>query len=67
MTGGDPPISQNFGKFPLTEILFLYKSVPPLILECNPTNLSIPLFQPAIKCSKLTIEAVEQGVKYVQS
>ena len=23
--------------------------------------------QPAIKCSKLTIETLEQGVKYVQS
>ena len=26
-----------------------------------------PTAQPAITCSKLTIEALEQGVKYVQS
>ena len=28
---------------------------------------SFELIQPAITCSKLTIETVEQGVKYVQS
>ena len=26
-----------------------------------------PLAQPAITCSKLTIDTIEQGVKYVQS
>ena len=26
-----------------------------------------PLIQPAIICSKLTIETLEQGVKYVQN
>ena len=30
-------------------------------------NLSNQLSQPAITCSKLTIETLEQGVKYVQS
>ena len=30
-------------------------------------HFSYALSQPAIKCSKLTIETVEQGVKYVQS
>ena len=29
--------------------------------------LNIDLSQPAIACSKLTIETLEQGVKYVQS
>ena len=27
----------------------------------------VPTAQPAITCSKLTIETLEQGVKYVQS
>ena len=30
-------------------------------------NISPILFQPAITCSKLTIETLEQEVKYVQS
>ena len=30
-------------------------------------NLNIDASQPAITCSKLTIETLEQGVKYVQS
>ena len=29
--------------------------------------LSLPITQPATTCSKLTIETLEQGVKYVQS
>ena len=29
--------------------------------------LDLKLSQPAITCSKLTIETLEQGVKYVQS
>ena len=28
---------------------------------------SVGKYQPAITCSKLTIETLEQGVKYVQS
>ena len=33
----------------------------------NPVvNLKVNLSQPAITCSKLTIETLEQGVKYVQ-
>ena len=28
---------------------------------------SVDITQPAIACSKLTIETLEQGVKYVQS
>ena len=30
-------------------------------------EISMTLTQPAITCSKLTIETLEQGVKYVQS
>ena len=30
-------------------------------------SLKLSLSQPAFTCSKLTIETVEQGVKYVQS
>ena len=30
-------------------------------------RISLPTAQPAITCSKLTIETLEQGVKYVQS
>ena len=30
-------------------------------------NCTLLTFQPAITCSKLTIEALEQGVKYIQS
>ena len=43
-------------------------------ITCGDNNLSmensIPKFewsQPAFTCSKLTIETLEQGVKYVQS
>ena len=32
-----------------------------------PEHLVDATSQPAIKCSKLTIETLEQGVKYVQS
>ena len=31
------------------------------------THLNIAFTQPAITCSKLTIETLEQGLKYVQS
>ena len=37
------------------------------ILSKEFSKLSIYLTQPAIACSKLTIETLEQGVKYVQS
>ena len=40
--------------------------------NCNPSNAQLLIqqlvnAQPAIACSKLTIETLEQGVKYVQS
>ena len=42
-----------------------------LITECPFLNVIVNLKrnkpQPAFTCSKLTIEALEQGVKYVQS
>ena len=38
-----------------------------LIGEKTPHCLLIPLTQPAITCSKLTVETLKQGVKYVQS
>ena len=50
----------------LTFAYWLYRSFMQVILGkfTNNTRLSI---QPAITCSKLTIETLEQGVKYVQS
>ena len=39
-----------------------------LCLYCEPLPFKINVrTQPAITCSKLTIETLEQGVKYVQS
>ena len=38
-----------------------------VITEEKPAIMSYKLTQPAITCSKLTIETLEQGVKYVQS
>ena len=35
--------------------------------KSNPTGTTFELTQPAFTCSKLTIETLEQGVKYVQS
>ena len=38
--------------------------------KCNVRNLKVlktNISQPVFTCSKLTIEAVEQGVKFVQS
>ena len=39
--------------------------------QCNQHNQELEFFvdltQPAFTCSKLTIETLEQGVKYVQS
>ena len=35
--------------------------------ECLSSSKYAYLSQPAITCSKLTIETLEQGVKYVQS
>ena len=54
-------------------ILFIYYKLKYIcllyILECEtPINPNHALCtQPAITCSKLTIEPLDQGVKYVQS
>ena len=53
----------NFGFIGLYVINFLSKTTISLN-DCNSTNVHT---QPAITCSKLTIETLEQGVKYVQS
>ena len=37
------------------------------VLAVNISDLDIVISQPAITCSKLTIETVEKGAKYVQS
>ena len=39
----------------------------PQIWNLIPGNIKTDTTQPAITCSKLTIETLEQGVKYVQS
>ena len=44
--------------------LFTCIALPPL---CKENNLSLIISQWAFTCSKLTIETLEQGVKYVQS
>ena len=36
-------------------------------VDCSKIAVGIGLSQPAITCSKLTIETLENGVKYVQS
>ena len=53
----------NFGFIGLYVINFLSKTTIALN-DCNSTKVHT---QPAITCSKLTIETLEQGVKYVQS
>ena len=53
----------NFGFIGLYVINFLSKTTISLN-DCNSTKVHT---QPAITCSKLTIETLEQGVKYVQS
>ena len=53
----------NFGFIGLYVINFLRKTTISLN-DCNSTKVHT---QPAITCSKLTIETLEQGVKYVQS
>ena len=52
-------ISLNAGK---TELVFF--TSPKNQLDCD---LKIKLTQPTFTCSMLTIETLEQGVKYVQS
>ena len=53
----------DFGFIGLYVINFLSKTTISLN-DCNSTKVHT---QPAITCSKLTIETLEQGVKYVQS
>ena len=53
----------NFGFIGLYVINFLSKTTISLN-DCNSTKVHT---QSAITCSKLTIETLEQGVKYVQS
>ena len=53
----------NFGFIGLYVINFLSKTTISLN-DCNSTKVHT---QQAITCSKLTIETLEQGVKYVQS
>ena len=53
----------NFGFIGLYVINFLSKTTISLN-DCNSTKVHT---QPTITCSKLTIETLEQGVKYVQS
>ena len=38
----------------------------PVLISVN-MNSSFPFSQPAVTCLKLTIETLEQGVKYVQN
>ena len=58
------------GKFPNLHSIFYYfclltnwAAIEILVSEYNKINVT----QPAITCSMLTIETLEQGVKYVQS
>ena len=44
-----------------------YKNISNFPLIAVNCNISCNSTQPAITCSKLTIETLEQGVKYVQS
>ena len=39
----------------------------PLPITISEIFLKTHLNQPAVTCSKLTIEAIEQGVKYIES
>ena len=55
---------ENFGCFKENEILHEAKI---LYRESYIISLHEAITQSAITCSKLTIETLEQGVKYVQS
>ena len=48
---------------PRTEIALYNLEHPMRIRECGKHNDT----QPAVTCSKLTVETLEQGVKYIQS
>ena len=52
--------------FNLKEVLLV---MPPVVVHQNGADISLKMSrsQPAFTCSKLTIEILEQGVKYVQS
>ena len=61
----------NMGKYHLHHLYMPSRNLDENVSHCAP--LGIPLFtgkplpQWAFTCSKLTIETLEQGVKYVQS
>ena len=59
------PEKPIFGNFKVPLFAKLKKSTELRINEIK--QLFINITQPAITCSKLTIETLEQGVKYVQS
>ena len=51
----------------VTMVTLLTCSVRTLLFALTITNLFPITTQPAITCSSLTLETLEQGVKYVQS
>ena len=71
----DKPVNVKTKQANVTKLyqLFLQQKFISLVSLMNKLILSIitmkklDLSQPAITCSKLTIETLEQGVKYVQS
>ena len=48
-------------------VVFQVANTSRKIKQQNQENPSFKQAQPAITCSKLTIETLEQGVKYIQS
>ena len=47
--------------------LIEYVMFIPVVNRIPPSHLMVKVSQPAITCSKLTIETLEPGVKHVQS
>ena len=60
---GSPNVKVDNKNFIRSRDIVALKTGGPALSENNIFKLS----QPAIACSKLTIETLEQGVKYVQS
>ena len=61
----------DIGEFPQefknADIILVHKKKEKSDKTNRPVNILANLSQPAFTCSKLTIETLEQGVKYVQS
>ena len=53
--------------FHIVRIQLLLYSFQRFVTNYTILSTIFAVFQPAITCSKLTIETLEQGVKYVQS